>query len=185
MVAYRIFACVCFILLKIKISMSLNTALIGELKHEGASTRKMLERIPADKFNWRPHDKSMTLGKLAKHIAELNMWIGRILQSDEFDFATAKFNLEVPEDTAGLLRVFEEKTAEANSALENATDEDFNKIWVIKRGEHIMFQLPKKIALRSFAYNHIYHHRGQLSVYLRMLDLPVPGMYGPSADEKF
>ena len=165
--------------------MSLNTALIGELKHEGASTKKLLERIPSDKLDWAPHEKSMKLGKLAKHVADLNLWVERIMHSDEFDFATAKFNNEMPADTASIVKIFDEKLAEAAHVLETATDEALNAIWIVKRGGHVMFQMPRKIALRSFAYNHIYHHRGQLTVYLRLLDVPVPGMYGPSADERF
>lgn len=165
--------------------MAINTALLGELKHEGSSTRKMLERVPADKFDWSPHQKSMKLGRLAKHIAELNLWVERIMDSDEFDFAAATFNSNLPENSEAILKIFDERIAEATSVLEKVTDEDLNKIWTFRRGEQVMFQMPKKVALRSFAYNHIYHHRGQLSVYLRLLDIAIPGMYGPSADERF
>jgi uncharacterized damage-inducible protein DinB len=165
--------------------MSLNTTLTGELKNEGTKTRKLLERVPADKFDWVPHEKSMKLGRLAKHVAELNLWVERVLSSDEFDFAAANFSSPMPESTEAILKTFDERTAEAIAALENATDDDLNKIWTVRRGEQVMFQMPKKIALRSFAFNHIYHHRGQLSVYLRLLDVPIPGMYGPSADERW
>lgn len=165
--------------------MSLNTALLGELKHEATSTRKMLERVPTDKFHWRPHDKSMELGKLAKHVAELNAWFKRILDTQEFDFATAPFNRESAESTEAVLKIFDDKLMEATNVLQTASDENLNALWTVLRGGHIMFQMPKKVALRSFGYNHIYHHRGQLSVYLRLLDIAVPGMYGPSADEKF
>jgi uncharacterized damage-inducible protein DinB len=165
--------------------MPLNTTLIGELKHEGSNTRKMLALVPADKFDWIPHQKSMKLGRLAKHVAELNLWIERILNSEEFDFATANFSSALPESSEEILKIFDERLAEATAALEKATDDDLNKTWTVLRGGHVMFQMPKKVALRSFSYNHIYHHRGQLSVYLRMLDIPIPGMYGPSADEKF
>ncbi len=165
--------------------MALNTTLLGELKNEANSTRKLLERVPADKFDWIPHQKSMKLGRLAKHIAELNLWIERILNSDEFDFASASFNSNFPESTEAVLKIFDERIAEATTALEKATDDDLNKIWTVRRGEQVMFQMPKKVAMRSFSYNHIYHHRGQLSVYLRLLDIPIPGMYGPSADERW
>jgi uncharacterized damage-inducible protein DinB len=165
--------------------MALNTTLIGELKHEGSSTKKILERVPADKFDWQPHEKSMKLGRLAKHIAELNLWIGRILNSDEFDFATTNFSSALPESTEEILKIFNERLAEATATLEKTTDEDLNKTWTVLRGGHVMFQMPKKVAIRSFSYNHIYHHRGQLTVYLRLLDIPVPGMYGPTADERF
>jgi uncharacterized damage-inducible protein DinB len=163
--------------------MSINAALLGELKHEAASTRKMLERVPTDKLDWVPHEKSTKLGKLAKHIADLPSWFERIINADEFDFATAKFNLEPPASTEAILQIFDEKLAMAINALESASDENLNKSWTFRRGEHVIFAMPKKVALRTMAYNHIYHHRGQLSVYLRLLDIPVPGMYGPSADE--
>ena len=165
--------------------MSINMALIAELKHESANTRKILERVPTDKLDWAPHEKSMKLGKLAKHIADLPVWIERILSANEFDFATASFNREPPVSTEEILQLFDERLAKAIKCLEAATDENFNGLWIFRRGELIMFQLPKKVAFRSMAYNHIYHHRGQLSVYLRLLNVPVPGMYGPSADESF
>ena len=165
--------------------MSMNTALLGELKHEAANTRKMLERVPMDKLEWQPHEKSMKLGRLAKHVAELTFWFGRVLNTDEFDFATAVFDRTPKESTEVILKLFDENLAAAIQVLENATDENLNTVWTCKRGGQLMFQLPKKVALRSFGYNHIYHHRGQLSVYLRLLGLAVPGMYGPSADETF
>jgi uncharacterized damage-inducible protein DinB len=165
--------------------MALSSTLIGELKHESSSTKKLLERVPAEKFDWSPHSKSMKLGRLAKHIAELNLWVERILNSDEFDFATANFNSNLPESTEAILKIFDEKIAEATAALQQATDDDLNKMWTARRNGQVMFTMPKKVALRSFSYNHIYHHRGQLTVYLRLLDIPVPGMYGPTADERF
>ncbi|HEX5153495.1 MAG TPA: DinB family protein [Parafilimonas sp.] len=164
--------------------MSMNAALIGELKHESTNTRKMLERVPNDKLDWQPHEKSMKLERLATHIAELPIWFERIINSNEFDFATAVFNREPKESTEDIVKLFDERLANAVKALESASDENLNDPWTFRRGELIVFQLPKKVALRSMGFNHIYHHRGQLSVYLRLLDIPVPGMYGPSADEK-
>ncbi len=163
--------------------MPLNTALLGELKHEAANTRKMIERIPTDKLDWSPHEKSMKLGKLATHIAELPFFFEKIINADEFDFAAAKINRAPKENTEAIIKLFDERLDEAIKVLETASDENLNTSWAFRRGEHIIFQMPKKIALRNIAYNHIYHHRGQLSVYLRLLDIPVPGMYGPSADE--
>lgn len=162
----------------------MNAALIGELKHESTNTRKMLERVPNDKLDWQPHEKSMKLERLATHIAELPIWFERIINSNEFDFATAVFNREPKESTEDIVKLFDERLANAVKALESASDENLNDPWTFRRGELIVFQLPKKVALRSMGFNHIYHHRGQLSVYLRLLDIPVPGMYGPSADEK-
>ncbi|MEO8711184.1 MAG: DinB family protein [Parafilimonas sp.] len=162
----------------------MNTALLAELKQESVNTKRLLECLPSDNLDWTPHEKSMKIGKLAKHIAELPVWIGRIINADEFDFASANWNSESKETKEDILKLFDEKLAEALSVLETASDETLNKKWLVRRGEQIMFELSKKIALRNFTYNHTYHHRGQLSVYLRLLDIPVPGMYGPSADEK-
>src|SRR6478735_800192 len=117
--------------------MSLNTALIGELVHESANTRKILERVPTDKLNWLPHEKSMKIGKLAKHIADLPVWFERIIHADEFDFATAVFNRESPESTEVILKTFDEKLAVAIKALESASDEDINGSWTFRRGEQV------------------------------------------------
>ncbi|HSY61792.1 MAG TPA: DinB family protein [Cytophaga sp.] len=163
--------------------MAINTALIAELKHESANTRKMLERVPTDNLVWAPHEKSMKIGRLAKHVADLPIWVERILNTDEFNFATANFNRDAPSSTEDILKLFNERLAAAIKLLESSPDDTFNTTWTVYRGEQLMFQMPKKVALRSFAFNHIYHHRGQLSVYLRLLNIAVPGMYGPSADE--
>ena len=151
---------------------------------ESSNTRKMLERVPSDKMNWRMHDKSMTLGRLASHIAEIPEWVTRVVLSNEFDFATANFTPHVLETTGELLQVFDEKLKLSFASLDKVSDAALDEIWELKRGEQVFYKIPKKVALRNFAFNHLYHHRGQLSVYLRMLDLPVPGMYGPSADER-
>ena len=163
--------------------MSYNQALIAELKMEAASTRKMLERVPVEKNDWQPHDKSMKLGRLATHIAEVPGWVTRVMAHDELDFATAGFKSHIAASNAELLAILDDKVNSAISLLENSTDADFDKPWTMRRGETVVFTLPKKVVLRRFAYSHHYHHRGQLSVYLRMLDVPVPGMYGPSADD--
>ena len=159
-------------------------AFIAELKQEAVNTRKMLERVPEDKFLWKPHEKSMTIGRLASHIAEIPVWVNRTLTADEFDFATASMVRNTYENRAALLKVFDEKQAEAIAALQNATDDMLNATYSIRRGEQVMFTMPRKVLLRNFAFNHLIHHRGQLSVNLRLLDVPVPGMYGPSADER-
>jgi uncharacterized damage-inducible protein DinB len=164
--------------------MSIKTALLAELKHEAVNTRKMIERVPTEKLQWRPHAKSMTIGRLATHIAELPLWFERIVNTDDFDFATAVFNRDTKESTEMILQLFDGRLGEAVSILEHSSDEILNGQWIARRNEQIILQLPKKVALRNFGYNHIYHHRGQLSVYLRLLDIGVPGMYGPSADEK-
>jgi uncharacterized damage-inducible protein DinB len=163
--------------------MSLKDPLIAELKNEAVNTRKMLERVPTEKFAWKPHDKSMTLGRLASHVAEIAVWVNRIVPVDEFDFTKNVFPRLTYEDNTALLKVFDEKLAAAVELLQNASDEILNAKYILRRGEHILVELPRKVLLRNFAFNHLVHHRGQLSVYLRLLDIPVPGMYGPSADE--
>lgn len=164
--------------------MSLNTALLAELKHEAINTRKMLERVPNDKLAWRPHERSMTIGRLATHLAEIPIWINRTINEDEFDFAKANLSFESKESTEAILQVFDERLADAIKILETASDANLNASWTLRRGDHIYFSLPRKVNLRNLAFNHTYHHRGQLSVYLRLLDVSVPGMYGPSADER-
>ncbi len=164
--------------------MPANTALLAELKHEASNTRKMIERVPTDKLGWQPHEKSMKLGRLITHIAELPYWVARVIEADEFDIATSVFNPEGKESTEAILKLFDEKLAEAVTVLESASDDNLEALWTLRRGEQIMFQLPRKVCLRNIAFNHLYHHRGQLSVYLRLLDVPVPGIYGPSADER-
>jgi uncharacterized damage-inducible protein DinB len=164
--------------------MSQKDAFIAELKYEAVNTRRMLEQVPQDKFAWKPHDKSMTIGRLSAHIAEIPVWVNRVLEAGEFDFATASTVRNTYENTAALLKVFEEKQAAAIVALQDASDEILNAKFIVRRGEQALFELPRKIMMRNFAYNHLIHHRGQLSVFLRLLDTPVPGMYGPSADER-
>jgi uncharacterized damage-inducible protein DinB len=164
--------------------MPLKDALVAELKNEASSTRRILEKLPQEKFAWKPHDKSMTLGRLAAHIAEIPVWVNRTLEASAFDFASASLVRNTYESPAALLQVFEEKQAAAVSTLQNASDEILNEPFVVRRGDQIVFQLPRKVMIRNFAFNHLVHHRGQLSVYLRLLDIAVPGMYGPSADER-
>lgn len=164
--------------------MSINQTFIAELKHESASTRKMIERVPTEKNTWKPHEKSMVLGRLASHVAEIPGWITMIMKTDELDLAAAGMVPHVAENNEELLGIFDNNLNGAVESLSNAAPEDFEKIWTLRRGEHVIYAMPKGMFLRSIAYSHLYHHRGQLSVYLRLLDVPVPGMYGPSADEK-
>jgi uncharacterized damage-inducible protein DinB len=163
--------------------MSISKALIAEFQHESNNTRKILARVPTDKLTWKPHEKSMTLSRLATHIAEIPIWIDRALTQSEFDFATAVFKRETKESTEAILQLFDERKESAIKLLESATDEDLNALYTMRRGEHILISAPRKINIRNVGFNHLYHHRGQLSVFLRLLDVNVPGMYGPSADE--
>lgn len=163
--------------------MPLKDAFIAELKHESALTKKMLERVPLDKKDWKPHEKSMTVGRLATHVAENTHWISRVAHIDDFDFAVQKFASHTAASQDELLNIFQQNLDTAIADLEQMTDEDFDKIWTVRFGEKVMYSLPKKVAIRGWAFSHMIHHRGQLSVFLRLLDVPVPGMYGPTADE--
>lgn len=158
--------------------------LTAELKNEAKNTRKILEIVPQEKFDWKPHAKSMTIGRLAAHIAEIPVWVNRCLEAQVFDFASIPFVRNTYANTEELLAVFQEKQVAALAALEFATDEILAEQFVLQRGGQLLFQMPRKQFIRNLALNHLVHHRGQLSVYLRLLDVPVPGMYGPSADER-
>ena len=164
--------------------MALIDAMLAELKKEGESTKKILERVPEQSFQWKPHEKSMSLGRLATHVAEIPHWISDILINDEFDFATRAFERHVVSSNEELLQIFQEKFNKAIQDLQNASDESLKEKWVLRRGDAVFFELPRVVMIRSFGFSHFIHHRGQLSVYLRILNVPVPGMYGPSADER-
>lgn len=162
--------------------MAIKDALIAELKHESASTKKILERVPMEKADWKPHEKSMTLGRLATHVAEIPHWVSDIIHIDEFDF-TQHYKPRKASTNEELMNVFQENLDKAIADLEKMSDDDFKKTWIVKSGEQVFYNLPKIVAVRGWGYSHLIHHRGQLSVYLRLLDVPIPGMYGPSADE--
>ncbi len=164
--------------------MPVKTQLLAEIKQEAVKTRKILAKVPFENPDWKPHEKSMTIAKLATHIAENLRWGWYILESDFVDFANRPFGPSVVTSNEELLKVFEEHYNKVITALENANDEDLKKQWVVRSGDTIFMELEKKAAIRSWAMSHSVHHRGQLSVYLRLLDIPVPGMYGQSADEK-
>jgi uncharacterized damage-inducible protein DinB len=161
--------------------MSIKEAMTTEFKQEYESTKKILERVPSDKFSWKPHEKSMSLIELSQHIAGLSGWADMIINADELDISKRE-KPGLPENAAELMRYFEENTSQSLESLEKTTDEELQKIWTLRIGEHVLISLPKATAIRNVCFNHMYHHRGQLSVYLRLLDIKVPGMYGPSAD---
>lgn len=160
----------------------LKDGLLAEYDHEVATTRKLIERVPDDKLTWKPHEKSMSLGGLAQHIANLPSWSDAILGATSFDLAEAPPNLGEPASRRDVVRRFEETSAAARKALDK-TDAELTALWTLKRAGQEMFTLPRIAAFRSFVVNHLIHHRGQLSVYLRLNDIPVPAIYGPSADE--
>jgi uncharacterized damage-inducible protein DinB len=164
-------------------SYNIANGLIGELSHEAETTRKVLERVPAELFDYKPHDKSMKMGRLAVHVAEMINWIEVTCKTDELDFAAGDLKPFEPKTTAELVEYHDKLVSEALAALKTTSDEDMKLNWSLKNGEHNIFTMPKINCLRTMCMNHIWHHRGQLSVYLRLNDIPVPSIYGPSADE--
>lgn len=161
----------------------LNQPFIAELNHEAASTKRILERVPDGKFDWKPHAKSMTLGRLVSHVAELPGFLNSILTMDEFDFAQGHYKSSVAKTPEELMNLFKQKLDEVIQTLQNTSDEKMQANFTLRNGDRVFGTMPRLVAVRSMALNHIIHHRGQIAVYLRLLDVPVPGMYGPSADE--
>ena len=164
--------------------MPLNKAFMAELQYETSLTRKILQRIPADKLSWQPHEKSMSLARLATHIADIHGWPVLMLEASELDAAVTSL-APVPLHTVDeLLQSVDDKLERTMAVLEKADDELLAQPWTFRRGEHVIFSMPRRQVLRGMVISHIVHHRGQLSVYLRMLDVPIPSIYGPSADEQ-
>lgn len=163
--------------------MSISKPFIAELQVEAANTKKMLERVPFEHIGWKPHDKSMPMGRLATHVAELPGWITMTIKSDELDLGASGYNPTPVSNSEELVALHDKNVSSAIEALEAISDEDMMKTWTLRNGEHIIFQLPKAVVIRTSAINHLIHHRAQLSTYLRQHNVPVPGMYGPSADE--
>jgi uncharacterized damage-inducible protein DinB len=162
--------------------MPLVDALLPEFDHEMTTTRKVLERVPEDRFNWKPHAKSFSVGELATHVANLPTWGTETLTKSEIDLAGGQ-RLAALASKAELIAAFDKNVAATRAALTGKTDAELLAIWSLKRGGKTIFSMPKTAVLRSFVLSHLIHHRGQLSVYLRLLDVPVPSIYGPSADE--
>lgn len=161
----------------------LASAFLAELDNEAKVTRSVLERVPGDKFLWQPHEKSMSMGRLAAHVSEMFGWTKETLKSDVLDFATMDYTPFEPKNTEELLAFFDDHIAKAKAILAETSDETFMTDWTMRNGETVYFTMPKVAVMRTFVMNHIIHHRGQLSVYLRLNDIPVPSIYGPSADE--
>jgi uncharacterized damage-inducible protein DinB len=165
--------------------MELSKALLPEFDHEMANTRKTLERVPDDKFDWKPHDKSSQMGSLATHLANLPSWGSRAIGSDSFDLAPGGQPLTAQSlsSRADVLATFDENVTATRSAISGASDRDLLEPWSLMSNGKTIMTLPKIAVLRSFLMNHMIHHRAQLGVYLRLNDIPVPSIYGPSADE--
>lgn len=167
--------------------MAISQMFLPEFDHEAANTRKTLVRVPDDKWDWKPHPKSGTLGWLAGHIATLNDWARETIQSDQLDYAPVsgpKYEAPKTRNRKELLEVFDRLTAEARKAISGVSDETLMKPWTLLMGGQVIFTMPRAAVLRGFCFNHLIHHRGQLTTYLRALDIPVPALYGPSADEQ-
>jgi len=163
-------------------------ALLPEFDQEMASTRKVLERCPEDKFGWKPHPRSFTMGALATHIVNMTGWTVDTIEKDSFDIAppgAPPYKEEPLTSQKDLLAKFDKSTAAARTAIAGASDEHFARTWSLLSGGQTLFSMPRIACIRSFVLNHCIHHRAQLGVYLRLNDLPVPAIYGPSADEQF
>ena len=161
--------------------MAIKDAFVEEVKQESISARKMLERIPADAFDWKPHEKSMTMKGLAGLVADMFGWFAFMIDEPELDFAKGHDRPD-PKTTQDLVDIFDKKLAAGLKSLENADDAVFAERWLLRNGDQI-YQDTTKLAVVRQTINHMVHHRGQLSVFLRLKGIPVPEIYGPSADE--
>ena len=160
--------------------MNIAEPIVAELRHEAATTRKMLERVPQDSLAWKPHEKSRTLGEIAAHIANLPGLFISTLNRDEFD----RYDYKATVDTvADILGTFDRNISSALEVLGTQSEEQLLASWRYKYGEQVIFEMPRLAVIRAMALNHLIHHRGQLSVYLRLLNVPLPSVYGPTADE--
>lgn len=166
--------------------MAISQAMLPEFDQEFSGTRKTLERVPDEKLAWKPHPKSFSMGDLATHLAEAPGWGATVLQQDSFDVEPPggqSYHRPQLKSRKEILEMFDTNVAAARAALASTTDEQFMKPWTLLKGGKPMFTMPRIAVVRSFVMNHNIHHRAQLGVYLRLNDVPVPGMYGPSADE--
>jgi uncharacterized damage-inducible protein DinB len=163
--------------------MTMSQALLPEFDNEMRLTRKALERVPDDKFDWKPHAKSMALGRLAAHLAELPAFGAAMIKTDVIDFDKGEYKPAVANNGADVLALFDKTTAEAREAIAGATDDDLRQPWKMIYQQKALFDAPRVVGLRGMFMNHVVHHRGQLTVYLRLNDIAVPSIYGPSADE--
>ena len=162
--------------------MSIIEILLKELDQESKTTKKMLERIPEDKYDWKPHSKSMSIRQLATHIAELPTWISMGLSTSEMDFATSPYNPPIINKSSDLMDLFKRSLESGMTSLKSATEKDLSPQWTLRNGDKVLQVMTKYEVIRH-AFNQIIHHRAQLGVFLRLLDVPIPGTYGPSADE--
>ena len=162
--------------------MAIRDALLADYDHEMGTTRRLLERLPDDRLAWKPHERSMSLGALATHLSRIPEWAGAILNESSFDLEAVPPNADEQTSRAGILASFDATRARTRAWMDKS-DGEYNAPWTLKRGGQQLFSVPRVAAFRSFVLHHIIHHRGQLSVYLRLNDVAVPAIYGPSADE--
>ena len=162
--------------------MNIIPILLKEIAEEAAITRKMLTCVPNDKYDWQPHPKSMTIQQLTGHIAELPTWVAMTLTTDELDFAANPYKQTIIKDTNHLLEIHEQSVAAGIAQLEKTNEQVLQEQWTLRIGERILSQRSKLEVIRM-TFNQITHHRAQLGVFLRLLDVVIPGSYGPSADE--
>lgn len=163
--------------------MAIRDAFLGEFDHEMANARKTLERVPDAEWDWRPDPKSFSMGSLATHIATIPMWGSLTLTTTQLDLKPED-RPPVPTNRKELLAQFDKHVAEAKAAIQAASDDALSEPWTLSVGGKPVFTLPRRAVLRSMVFNHLYHHRGQLTVYFRLKGIPVPALYGPSADEQ-
>jgi uncharacterized damage-inducible protein DinB len=164
--------------------MAITEALLPEFDQEMKTTRKMLERVPENELNWKPHEKSMTLGRLASHLVDLLSNSHLVLDADVFDAAGRGPERSEHKTVADLLAGFDRNVTATREKIASKSDAEMLQLWNFVRGDQTLMSKPRAAMLRTSLLNHMIHHRGQLSVYLRLKDVPVPGAYGPSADEK-
>jgi uncharacterized damage-inducible protein DinB len=162
---------------------SLKQLALGDLNHELGLTRKLLERVPDAHLDWKPHEKSMALGGLAQHIATIPMWVSRVLEAEFFNIAGATRN-PPPTSTHEILAAFDDRVENMRQALDAADDAALSMGWQLRHGEQVLQSMPRVAVIRAMGISHMIHHRAQLGVYLRMLNIPLPAIYGPSADEQ-
>ncbi len=163
--------------------MNLIDPVLSELSHEAATTRKLLDRVPQPHLAWKPHEKSMTLGRLATHIAEIPGWVSGIVDKDELDIGASGYTPPKIESVAEILAMFDRNIAAATDTLKRQSNDRLLANWRFKKNGQLMFEMPRLAMIRSLLMNHLIHHRGQLSVYLRLQNVPLPSIYGPTADE--
>lgn len=166
--------------------MSIAQSFLPEFEQEMASTRKVLERVPEDKFDWKAHPKSNTIGWVAAHLVEIPGWVEGTLTQEFWDVAPPegpKYQSPKAESRKQLLELFDANVAAGKKALAATSDEAFGKLWSLRAGDHVIFTMPRVAVIRTFVLNHLIHHRGIMTVYLRLNDIAVPSIYGPSGDE--